>query len=142
MTFLLDTNAISEWQKPRPNRGVVAWLHSTDEDRLFLSVVTLAELRYGIERMTVGGRRRRYEQWLEYELPLRFESRILPVNPTIADMWGKLVARGAAAGRPINAMDAFLAATAEVHRLTLVTRNVSHFSLLKAVVNPWTETPP
>jgi hypothetical protein len=141
MTFLLDTNAISEWQKPQPNRGVIAWMDATDEDRLFLSVVTLAELRYGIERMTVGGRRRRYEQWLEYELPLRFEGRILSVNPTIADMWGRLVARGAAAGRPINAMDAFLAATAEVHRLTLVTRNVSHFSLLKTVLNPWSEAP-
>lgn len=141
MTFLLDTNAISEWQKPRPNRGVIAWMNAIDEDRLFLSVITLAELRYGVERMTAGVRRRRYEQWLEYELPLRFESRILSVNPTIADMWGRLVARGAAAGRPINAMDAFLAATAEVHRLTLVTRNASHFSLLKTVVNPWTETP-
>lgn len=140
MTFLLDTNAISEWQKLRPNRGVLAWMDATDEDSLFLSIVTLAELRYGIERMTVGGRRRRYEQWLEYELPLRFEGRILSLGPAIADAWGRLVARGAAAGRPISAMDAFLAATAEVHRLTLVTRNVSHFVVLKEVFNPWTET--
>jgi predicted nucleic acid-binding protein len=140
MSFLLDTNAISEWQKPRPDRGVLDWMNATDENSLFLSVVTLAELRYGIERMDAGGRRRRYELWLEHELPLRFEGRILSVNPTIADMWGRLVARGAAAGRPVNAMDAFLAATAEVHRLTLVTRNVSHFTLLKTVVNPWAET--
>jgi hypothetical protein len=137
MTFLLDTNAISEWQKPRPNRGVLAWMAATDEGRLFLSVVTLAELRYGIERMTVGGRRRRYEQWLEYELPLRFEGRILSVDPAIADMWGKVVARAAVAGRPINAVDAFLAATAEVHSLTLVTRNTKHFTVLQSVLNPW-----
>jgi predicted nucleic acid-binding protein len=137
MTFLLDTNAISEWQKPRPNRGVLAWMAATDEGRLFLSVVTLAELRYGIERMTAGGRRRRYEQWLEYELPLRFEGRILSVDPAIADMWGKLVARAAAAGRPINAMDAFLAATAEVYSLTLITRNTNHFTILQSVLNPW-----
>jgi hypothetical protein len=75
------------------------------------------------------------------ELPRRFEGRILSANPTIADMWGRLVARAAGSGRPINAMDAFLAATAEVHQLTLVTRNVSHFFLLKTIVNPWTETP-
>jgi predicted nucleic acid-binding protein len=142
MTFLLDTNAISEWQKPRPNRGFVAWMAATDEGSLFLSVVTLAELRYGIERMAGGGRRSRYEQWLERELPLRFEGRILTVNPAIAHMWGTLVARCAAAGRPINAIDAFLAATAEVHRLTLVTRNVSHFSSLRTVVNPWSESSP
>jgi predicted nucleic acid-binding protein len=141
MSFLLDTNAISEWQKPRPNPGVIAWMAATDEDSQFLSVITLAELRYGIERMAAGGRRRRYEQWLELELPRRFEGRILSANPTIADMWGRLVARAAGSGRPINAMDAFLAATAEVHQLTLVTRNVSHFFLLKTIVNPWTETP-
>jgi predicted nucleic acid-binding protein len=141
MSFLLDTNAISEWQKPRPNRGVLAWMNATDEDSLFLSVVTLAELRYGTERMAAGGRRVRYEKWLESELPMRFEGRVLPVNPAVADMWGRLVARGAASGRLINAMDAYLAATAEVHSLTLVTRNVSHFSLLKSVVNPWTKTP-
>jgi hypothetical protein len=137
MTFLLDTNAISEWQRPRPNRGVLAWMAATDEGRLFLSVVTLAELRYGIERMVAGGRRRRYEQWLEYELPQRFEGRILSVDPAIADMWGKIVARAAAAGRPISAMDAFLAATAEVHSLTLITRNTKHFTVLQSLLNPW-----
>lgn len=57
MSFLLDTNVISEWVKARPNRGVVAWLATVDEDQVFISVVTLAELRHGIERMTTGGRR-------------------------------------------------------------------------------------
>jgi hypothetical protein len=138
--FLLDTNTVSEWVKPRPNAGVVEWMDSIDDDRVFLSVVSLAEVRYGIERLAHGNRRRQLEEWLERELPLRFEGRILPVDAGIADTWGKIVARGEAAGRPIAVMDAFLAATAEVHRLTLVTRNVSHFSLLKTVVNPWTET--
>lgn len=140
MKFLLDTNTVSEWVKPRPNAGVVEWMDSIDDDRVFLSVVSLAEVRYGIERLAHGNRRRQLEEWLERELPLRFEGRILPVDAGIADTWGKIVARGEAAGRPIAVMDAFLAATAEVHRLTLVTRNVSHFSLLKTVVNPWTET--
>jgi predicted nucleic acid-binding protein len=138
VSFLLDTNAISEWQKPRPNSGLIAWTESAEEEKLFLSVVTLAEVRYGVERMAIGGRRRRYEQWLEHELPLRFEGRILPVNPRIADAWGRIVARCASDGKPISAIDGFLAATAEVHRLTLVTRNVHHFTVLKTVLNPWT----
>jgi hypothetical protein len=137
VSFLLDTNAISEWQKPRPNPGVVAWMSATDEDELFLSVVTLAELRYGTERMSIGSRRRRYEQWLEHELPQRFEGRILSVNPGIADTWGRIVARCSAGGQPISAIDGFLAATAEFHTFTLVTRNVSHFTVLKSVLNPW-----
>ena len=138
MSFLLNTNAISEWQKPRPNHGLTAWTNSADEDDLFLSVVTLAELRYGVERMAAGTRRRRYEQWLGHELPLRFEGRILSVNQGIAEAWGRIVALCASDGKPISAIDGFLAATAEVHRLTLVTRNVQHFTVLKTVLNPWT----
>lgn len=138
MSYLLDTNAISEWQKPRPNPGLTTWVANADEDQLFLSVVTLAEIRSGIERMADGSRRRRYEQWLERDLPLRFEGRILIVNQIIADAWGRIVALSASQGKPITAIDAFLAATAQVHRLTLVTRNVRHFTVLKAVLNPWT----
>jgi toxin FitB len=138
MSFLLDTNAVSEWAKPRPNPGLIGWMESTDEDRVFISVVTLAELRYGLERLATGARRRRLEAWLGHEVPLRFEGRILPIDANIAEAWGKTVSRSDAAGRPIGAMDAFLAATAEFHHLTLVTRDVSDFQLLKAVFNPWT----
>src|ERR1700674_5110652 len=137
MNFLLDTNAVSEWVKPRPNLGLIRWMESADEDRVFLSVISLAELRYGVERMPAGARRTRLEQWLRDELPLRFERRILSVDPNVAEAWGRTVARSEALGRPIGVMDAFLSATAEVHRLTLVTRNVSDFPLLKSVVNPW-----
>jgi len=137
MSFLLDTNAVSEWVKPRPNPGLIAWMEAADEDRIFISVVSLAELRYGVERMAAGRRRSRLEQWLRDELPLRFESRILPVDTEVAEAWGKIVSRSEAAGRPIGAMDAFLAATAETHQMTLVTHNVSDFRLLKAVLNPW-----
>jgi predicted nucleic acid-binding protein len=138
MSFLLDTNAVSEWTKPRPNPGLIGWMESIDEDRVFISVITLAELRYGVERLAVGARRRRLEAWLGHEVPLRFEGRILPVDANVAEAWGKTVSRSDTAGRPIGAMDAFLAATAEFHHLTLVTRDVSDFKLLKAVLNPWT----
>ena len=138
MSFLLDTNVVSEWMKPQPNPGLVNWLHNVDEDEVFISVVTLTEIRYGIERIAVGRRRRRLETWLEQELPLRFEGRILPVDQTIADVGGRVAARSEAAGRPMEAIDAYLAATAEVHRLTLVTRNQADFrSVLKATLNPW-----
>jgi predicted nucleic acid-binding protein len=138
MKFLLDTNAVSELMKPRPNPGVTGWVEATDEDKIFLSVVSIAELRYGIERMAAGRQRSRLKQWLQDELPLRFEGRILPVEAVIADAWGRTVSLNEAVGRPIKAMDALLAATAETHQMTLVTRNVSDFSLLKSIRNPWT----
>ena len=138
MSFLLDTNAVSEWVKPRPDPGLIGWMEAADEDRVFISVISLAELSYGVERLPARKRRRRLEEWLRHELPLRFEGRILPIDNEVAEAWGKTVSRSEAAGRPIGAMDAFLAATAEVHRLTLVTRNVSDFPLLKTVLNPWT----
>jgi predicted nucleic acid-binding protein len=143
VSFLLDTNVVSEWVKPHPDRNVVAWLAAVDEDRVFISVVTLAELRYGIERMTPGSRRKRLAEWLRDDLPLRFEGRVLSIDPPVADAWGKVVARSEAAGRPIGAMDAFIAATARAHVLTLVTRNVSDFEAsIKAIINPWGGIPP
>ena len=139
MSFLADTNVVSEWVKPRPNPGVVAWLADTNEDQVFLSVVTSTELRYGIERIPMGQRQKRLRAWLENELAMRFEGRILTIDTAIADACGKLVAKSEAAGRQIEAMDAFLAATAQVHQLPLVTRNTAHFhSILKALLNPWT----
>ena len=137
MSFLLDTNAISEWMKPRPNPGLTSWMETIDEDRVFLSVVTLTELRYGIERLTASKRRKQLEEWLAHELPLRFEERILSIDSMIALACGTIVARRETMGRPIEAMDAFLAATAQVHRLTLVTRNDSDFEDTIACVNPW-----
>jgi predicted nucleic acid-binding protein len=140
MNFLLDTNAVSEWVKPRPNPGLISWMESVDEDRTFISVISLAEIRYGIERLPVGHRRRRLDEWLHRELPLRFESRTLPIDDAVADAWGKTVTRTEAAGRPIGTLAGFLAATAETYDLTLVTRNVSDFPLVKKILNPWTQS--
>lgn len=138
MSFLLDTNVVSEWTKPRPNAGLVGWLGQVDESDVFLSVVTFAELRRGIERLPAGVRRRRLDEWLRGELPLRFEARIVGVDGAIADEWGRLVARREARGRTIQAMDALIAATAQVHGLTLVTRNTADFEAsVKSLLNPW-----
>ena len=139
MSFLLDTNVVSEWLKPRPNAGVVSWLAAVDEDETFLSVVTITELRYGIERMPRGARKERIDDWLQQELLARFEGRVLPVDLAIADECGRLVARSEARGRPIEPRDAFIAATSEVYGMTLVTRNTSHFQpAVKSLFAPWT----
>lgn len=140
MTFLLDTNVVSEWVKQRPNSGVVRWLAEIDEDRVFLSVITLAELRHGVDRLADGARRRGLDAWLRHDLPRRFEGRVLSVEPRIADRWGEVVAHRDAAGRPIGVVDAFIAATAIVHELTLVTRNAADFkSTVEQIVNPWND---
>ena len=138
MSFLLDTNVVSEWTKPRPDPGVVDWLANVDEDTVYLSVVTLAKLRHGIERLSPGKRRTQLDEWLRADLPLRFEQRILPVDAAVADRWGRVVARSESKGRPMHAMDALIAATSEVYSLTLVTKNSTDFSAVaKSIVNPW-----
>ncbi len=140
MNFLLDTNLVSEWTKPRPNPGVVSWLADADEDRVFISVVTIAELRHGVERLAIGRRRKRLNEWIEGELLFRFDERILPIDAATADAWGRIVAHREGLGRPIGTMDAFIAATAQVHKLTLATRNQTDFEAsVAAVVNPWSE---
>lgn len=138
MNFLLDTNVVSEWVKLRPDSGVIAWLAEADEDRVFISVVTIAELRHGIERLPAGARRDRLDIWLSEQVPARFEARVLSVDVETADTWGRVVSRGEANGRAVGTMDAFIAATAERHDLTLVTRNVSDFDVLGIrLFNPW-----
>lgn len=138
MSFLLDTNTVSEWVQPAPDAGVIAWLARVDEDDVFLSVVTLAELRYGMARLPPGARRTRLERWLAEELTVRFHRRILSVTDSVALAWGDIVAAREAAGRPIQAMDALIAATAQIHDLDVVSRNTRDFEgSVRAVVNPW-----
>jgi predicted nucleic acid-binding protein len=138
MNFLLDTNVISEWVKPQPDRNVVSWLAKADEDRVFVSVISFAEIRRGIELMQAGRRRERLTQWLAEELPVRFEDRILAIDPGVADTWGVLMARREKVGRVLSSMDGFVAATAEVHSLTLVTRNIKDFEHVGiSLVDPW-----
>lgn len=138
MSFLLDTNVISEWVKPRPDVHVISWLADVDEDRVFISVASFAEIRRGIELMPIARRRARLETWLSEELPGRFEGRILTIDQPVAETWGAVMARGQKAGLTLGSMDAFFAATAQAHGLTLVTRNVSDFqSIGVSILDPW-----
>ncbi|HEY1935009.1 MAG TPA: type II toxin-antitoxin system VapC family toxin [Acetobacteraceae bacterium] len=126
-------------RRPQPNRGVVRFLEDQDEDTLFLSVVTFAELRRGVERLPEGQRRRRSDAWLRDDLTARFAGRVLGIDDSVADAWGRIVASAQQTGRQISATDAWIAAIARTSGLTLVSRNVADFAgTLDDVVNPWT----
>ena len=136
--FLLDTNCISEVVRARPESRVLEWLEAVDERLLYLSVLTLGEIRKGVAGLPQSNRRTHLEAWLEVELQARFSGRILPIDAPIADRWGLLAADAKRRGKALSTIDALLAATALHFNLTLVSRNVSdfaHTSLL--ILNPW-----
>ena len=138
MSFLLDTSVISEWVRPEPAANVVAGLAEVDEEQVFMSVISFAELRRGVELLPAGRRRDRLDDWVVNDLPARFDGRILDVDSYVADAWGRMMARGQLAGRTPASIDGFFAATAETHKLTLVTRNVRDYGRLDIPVhNPW-----
>ena len=136
--YLLDTNVVSEIRRPQPEAKVLAWLDSNDPELLYLSVMTLGEIRTGIDRMPEGKQRTFLNYWFTDELLPWLAGRILPVTDVIAERWGALDAKQRLQGRPLNTADGLIAATAAVHGLTMVTRNVEDFSGLGVVLlNPW-----
>jgi predicted nucleic acid-binding protein len=136
--YLLDTNCISELVRAEPDPSVMTWLEAADEALLYLSVLTMGEIRKGIAGLSQGKRRTRLEAWLEIELRARFAGRILPVDAAVADRWGLFAAAAKSEGKPLSTIDGLLAATALQHNLTIVSRNVSDFANLRVqVLNPW-----
>ena len=136
MSYLIDTNVLSELRRRDPDTSVVRWMADRPATTLYLSVLTLGELRKGVEALAEGDRKQRLLDWLEVEVPAYFGGRILPVDTAVAECWGRLLAM---TGRPLPAIDSLLAATALCHGLTLVTRNLKDFQHpgLKAL-DPWT----
>ena len=114
MSYLLDTNVLSELRRKTPDAGVVEWFSGRPASTLYLSVLTLGELRKGIEGVLGAKRRMALMDWLETDLPSFFAGRILPVDAPVADRWGRLVA---AAGRPLPAIDSLLHGDAQRTRL-------------------------
>jgi predicted nucleic acid-binding protein len=135
LSYLLDTNVVSETIKNQPNKSVIKWFEQIPAEALFVSVLTLGEIRKGIEGLADRKRREKLRIWLEHELTNWFEGRVLPVDIAVADRWGRLIAE---AGRPVPTIDSLLAATALHHELRIVTRNAADFVYpgLEAV-NPW-----
>ncbi len=136
--FLLDTNVISELVRPKAEPKVRAWVAATDENLLYLSVLTLGEIRKGISALQDASRRVALEAWLDSDLCLRFANRILPIDQPVADRWGRLAAQ-AGPKSPLPVIDGLLAATALHYNLTLVTRNTKDVAATGVpVFNPWT----
>jgi predicted nucleic acid-binding protein len=134
VSFLLDTNVLAELRKPRPHPAVVAWYEGVVEDELFLSVLVVGEIQQGVTRLRRKDARRAaaYEAWLG-KLRREFADRVLPVSQDVALEWGRL-----SAGDPLPVIDTLLAATAVVHGLTVVTRNVADFEPTGVpVLNPF-----
>jgi len=134
--YLLDTNVASEMRKGRRiNASVLAWFESVDSDNMFLSVLVVGEIRKGIEqaRSKDPVKAHALEEWLN-GLEQRYGNRVLPITPAVADQWGRL-----SAVRPLSIVDGLLAATAMVHDLTLVTRNVTDVAHTGVnLLNPFT----
>jgi predicted nucleic acid-binding protein len=136
--FLVDTNCVSELVRQDPEQRVMDWFDAADERLLFLSVLTLGEIRKGSALLGQSKRRARLESWLEADLQTRFAGRILPIDAAIADRWGVLAARSQAKGKHLAVIDGLLAATALHHNLTVVTRNANDFADVQvSVLNPW-----
>jgi len=136
--FLLYTNVISELIKARPDANVTAWVEATDESLLYLSVLTLGEIRRGIASLPHSRRRATLEAWLDRDLQARFEDRILTIDREVADRWGLLTAAARESGIALPVIDGLLAATALEHNITLVTRDTGQIpSMGVAVFNPW-----
>jgi predicted nucleic acid-binding protein len=137
LSYLLDTNVASERLRKTPDAAVVEWIGRQRSERLFLSTVTIAEIQFGISVLDSGRRQAMLEDWLS-DLLSALGDRLLPIDRDVATAWGHLRAKAKGAGRPTPAMDAFIAATAEVHGLTVVTRNVRDFEVWGGpVFNPW-----
>ncbi len=135
--FLLDTNVISEPKRARPDEGVITWLGRQLLSDLHISVITIGELRRGIVRLEPGRRRDDLDFWLE-DMILRYQERILSVDLDVTERWASLAEINRAAGRPSEMTDELIAATAHVHGLTVVTRNVRHFESSGCrVLSPW-----
>lgn len=135
MSYLVDTNVLSELRRQAPDSSVLSWFGKRPPASLYLSVLTLGEIRKGIEMLSDRKRQLMLRDWLDVDLPAFFTGRILTIDGAVADRWGRIVA---AAGRPVAAVDSLLAATAVTHNLTLVTRNVKDFVALPVTtINPW-----
>ena len=138
MKWLLDTCVLSELSRKRPHPNVMAWMESVQDDLLFISVLTVGELRKGIAANPDPARRESLRQWLESDIFEPFSDTILPVDTAIAERWGDICGEAERTGRKRPAIDALLAATALVHGLTVATRNVADFAGTGAVVfNPF-----
>jgi toxin FitB len=138
MNYLLDTCVLSEFTRRKPDEKVLRWIDGIDEEKLFLSVITIGEIQHGIERLPELHRKTDLLVWFNNDLLTRFQPRILPLDTTTLFLWGSLVARMEQSGRPVSIMDSLMIATAIQNNLIVATRNTSDFLPCGVqVINPW-----
>ena len=137
--FLLDTNIVSELRRPSPDVRVEAFIAAQPEERLFFSDIGFAEIRFGIEQLGDPSRRAALTDWLDHTLRPLFAGRTLPISENIILRWRLLLEAGRQRGWTFGEPDLFVAATAAVHDLVCVTRDVQHFvAAAVATLDPWT----
>lgn len=139
MNFLLDTNVISELVKHTPHQPLVKWISDINSEKLYLSVISIGEIRKGIKGIQDPEKQEKISHWLETELPNYFENRILNIDIKVADRWGELQSKDK--GYTLPAINGLIAATASVYNLKLVTRNKKDFIRAPIeIINPWEES--
>ena len=142
MRYLLDTCVVSELIAKQPNEHVVQWIDKLDDNQLFLSVITIGEIKKGIAKLPDSARKAQLSDWLDNALLPRFGRRIFPINTDVMRIWGTLMANLERQGRPLPAIDSLIAATALHGKLLLVTRTEEDFkATAAALINPWTPLP-
>ncbi len=141
--WLLDTNVLSELRRPKPERKVLEFVSAQPLDLLFVSAVSLAEIRFGIELVADVGRRAELYDWLAHKVRPMFQQRVLAVSEDVMFKWRLLVEDGRKVGHTFSQPDLIIAATALHHGLTVVTRDVSDYQRARApVFDPWLDAEP
>ncbi len=141
MSFLLDTNVVSEATRPQASVVVLDWIAAQDAESLFISAITLGELQRGALLLPAGKRRKALLRWIETGIKADFAGRILPVDTLVMERWAQLEAKTVKSGRRLPVLDSLIAATALAHELTLATRNVNDFKDANVpLIDPWAGT--
>jgi toxin FitB len=141
VNYLLDTNVVSEPRKREPNNNVLKWLKQKPAKQLFISNITIAEISLGKNNAKTPEQQEAIAAWLEYRIKPQYHERILPITTEIAEIWGQLISHPNAVQHQSHVFDLFIAVTAIVHDLTVVTRNIKHFEpFLVTILNPWEDT--
>jgi len=138
MNYLLDTCVISELIKKNPSQKVIKWVLTTEEPRIFISVLTIGEIHKGIEKLPESKKKEKLHKWVNYDLKERFRNRIIDFDLQTATVWGKIQAQSELLGKGMSAIDGLIVATGISYDLTVVTRNIKDMEISGAtLLNPW-----